>query len=360
MDIQPPYKTVLLLQDLEFGGTQRYAVNTLGRLDPEMFAAELWVLRGGMDMAEAALATDRPVTWLTKAPAVGPQAILRLFLKLRKERPHILYTLTGVPNIWGRPFGKLLGTRVIASSWRGLVQKQYESVLWRFSDRIICNAAALKRHIITEYSIDPPRIAVIPNAVDTSFFCPNGEPKAPDPTILFIGRYVTEKDPLTLLEACRLVKSRVPNAKLIMVANGSLEPQVREFIARHSLADVTLLPGRPDNRDLLSKAWVFALSSIREGSPNVILEAMSAGVPIAATRVGGIPELVQDGHTGLLTEPANPRALADALLHLLENDDLRLRMGEEARRHVLGAHSLDATAKMTGDALLSAMAASKK
>ena len=178
----PPFRTVLLLQDLEFGGTQRHALQLLKYLDRNLFSPELWVLRGGKDMLPLAEEADAKVVFLSLSPRAGPRALTHLLWRLMRYRPDILYTLTGVPNIWGRPFGTIARVPAIITSWRTLVEKQWESILWPLSSRIVCNAHALKGIIVRLHSVDPNLIAVVPNAVPADFFSPCSGEKAPEPT----------------------------------------------------------------------------------------------------------------------------------------------------------------------------------
>ncbi len=334
-------KLAVLVQDLEFGGTQRYALNLLTHINREVFAPELWVLRGGTDMMATAEAAGITVVHLTAQSWVGPRALVKLWGRLRHARPDVLYTLTVIPNTWGRLLGHLSGVPVIVSSFRNRIAPQFESWLSRWSTRIVCNAESLKDMIIHEFSVDPQRITVIPNGVDTDFFSPESHQTTREPTIVSIGRLVPQKAPLTLLEAFRLARSKVPEARLVMVGNGPLKPEVEDFIRSRSLASsVTLLPGTPDVRLHLRRARVFALASLFEGSPNVMIEAMATGLPIVATRVDGIPELVTHGLSGLLVEPENPPALAEALTSVILDEAKCREMGIKAREKVLADHSL--------------------
>ncbi len=354
--LTPPFRTVLLVQDLEFGGTQRYAVQLLKHLDRSLFSPELWVLRGGKDMLPLAEEANVKIVFLSLSPRVGPRAIVHLLWRLMRYPPDILYTLTGVPNIWGRPFGTIARVPVIISSWRGLVEKQWESILWPLSTRIVCNAHALKGVIVRLHSVDPSRIAVVPNAVLADFFCPGNGDKAAEPTVLYVGRLEPEKDLLTLLEGFRLARQKIPNARLDIVGNGSLKQKLEDFIRRNSLETaVRLLPGRRDIRPLLHQAWVFAMTSIREASPNVMLEAMATELPVVGTRVGGIPELIQDGDTGIVIEPANPLALAEALTSLLHDEDVRRSMGRKGRERVLALHTMERMIDQTQQVIIEAV-----
>ncbi len=354
--LTPPYRTVLLVQDLEFGGTQRYAVQLLKHLDRSLFSPELWVLRGGKDMLPLAQEANVKVVFLSLSPWVGPRAIAHLLWRLMRYPPDILYTLTGVPNIWGRHFGTLAGVPVIISSWRGLVEKQLESLLWPLSTRIVCNAHALKGVIVRLHSVDPGRIKVVPNAVPADFFYPGNGDKAAEPTVLYVGRLAPEKDLLTLLEGFKLARGTIPGALLDIVGNGRLRPKLEDFVRRNSLETaVRLLHGQRDIRPLLHHAWVFAMTSIREASPNVMLEAMATELPVVGTRVGGIPELIEDGETGIVVEPADPAALAAALVRLLNDEDTRRSMGRKGRERILAFHTMERMIDQTQQVLIEAV-----
>ncbi|MBF0530007.1 MAG: glycosyltransferase, partial [Deltaproteobacteria bacterium] len=313
-----PIPLTVLLQDLEFGGTQRYALHLLKHLDRGLFSPELWILRGGTDLLPQVRAADIKTAWLTHLPKAGPLSIGRLFFQLCRSRPAILYTLTALPNIWGRVLGRLARVPIIVSGYRSLLPGQYERWLWPLSDRIICNADVLKSVMMSHFKINPAKIEIVPNAVDSDYFFPGFNEPSPDPTVLSIGRLVEEKDPFTLITAFREVSRIIPSAKLIMVGNGPLKKQVETLIKSQGIEScVSLLPARSDIRPYLAKAWVFTLPSRSEASPNVILEAMAAGLPVVAGRVGGIPELVRSGVTGHLFAPGDSTTLARTLVDLL-------------------------------------------
>jgi glycosyltransferase involved in cell wall biosynthesis/dienelactone hydrolase len=328
-----PIRLVVLLQDLEFGGTQRYALQLLQQLNRDRFAPELWVLRGGADWSPDGV----KVVALSKARRVGLLALARLAWRMWHQPPDVLYTLTVVPNIWGRLFAGLLGVPVV-SGYRSLHPRQHERLLHRFSARIITNAATLKEQLMAS-GIASDQIAVVPNAVDADFFAPDGE-KSTEPLVVCVARRVPEKDLTTLVEAIRLT----PNARLEIIGDG---PQ-----SLPAAPNVTLVPATADVRSQLQRAWVFALSSASEASPNVILEAMATGLPVVATRVGGIPELVADGETGWLVPPRDPASLSAALTALLRDEPLRRRLGEAGRRRVLAEFSVARMAQATERVLL--------
>ncbi len=359
--MEKPLHIALLLQDLEYGGTQRYAVNLLRHMDRDLFSPELWLLRGGDGMVPMAKETGVHITRFSESMWVGPHAIFGLGLHLVRRRPQILYTLTVVPNIWGRLLGKIAGVPVIVAGFRNIAPKQCEKLLWRVSDRVICNARVSSEKLVGHYGVPEERVAYVPNAVDTDYFCPDPDARAKDPTVVYIGRLVAEKDPLNLIEGFRLTAEDAPEVRFEMIGDGYLRKDVEARIREYGLESrVRLIPGTNDVRTHLRKAWVFVLASKSESSANVILEAMATGLPIVATRVGGLPELVVDGKTGLLVEPGNPRRLADSLTRLLRDEPVRASMGAKARERAIARHSMQAVTRRTEQVLLDAVAEARK
>ena len=358
---EEPIRLVLLLQDLEFGGTQRYAINLLAHLNRNRFCPELWLLRGGDDMLPLAKSTGTKIIRFSQSSTiVSPLALFKLFFQIVRAKPQILYTLTVVPNIWGRILGSLLGIPVIVSGSRNIVAEPFEKYLWRLSARIICNAEAGRGFLMREFAADAKKIAVIPNAVDTTRFFPDKGMKAVQPTILFVGRLVPQKNPLMLLRAFKGIMEKAPEARLIIVGNGPLKRPLQRFTDVHKMGSkVSILPGTLDITGHLRSAWLLALTSHYEGSPNIILEAMASGLPVVATRVSGIPELVRNRESGRLVEPDDHNGLAAAIISLIYDPARRDAMGQRARKRAVAAHSLKKAAQTTEQVLLDAVAGSE-
>jgi glycosyltransferase involved in cell wall biosynthesis len=164
------------------------------------------------------------------------------------------------------------------------------------------------------------------------------------PTLMTVGRLAPPKDFETLLGALQ----RLDNIKTIIVGDGPSRRWVERYINNNGLSQkVSLLGEREDIPDLLGSAEIFVLSSKKEGLPRTIIEAMLSGLPVVATRVGGVPELVEDNTTGFLVPPGNSQALATALQGLIKDRGLRRAMGEAGREKALKEFSLDRMLKET-------------
>lgn len=154
-----------------------------------------------------------------------------------------------------------------------------------------------------------------------------------------IGRLSVQKAPLDFVEAAKMIIQKKANVQFVIAGDGPLASEVKKAIV--SEQRIRLLGFRSDIREVLGILDVFALSSLWEGMGRALTEAMSVGLPIAATSVGGVPELVEHGETGLLSPPKNPVELADNILWLLDHPAEALKMGKVARDRVVPAFGVE-------------------
>ncbi len=191
------------------------------------------------------------------------------------------------------------------------------------------------------------RASLLPNAVDTAWFKPAAN-SADDPLqILAVGRLTREKRFDRFLQILRQLRQEHGlRARGVVVGAGRPDQDLRpelEHLARSMglLPDgVVFLGGAPDLRRVYQQSALCLLTSDHEGTPNVLLEAMACGLPVVATRVGGVPEIVRDGWTGFLSAPEDVPGLISAVLRLARRPDLRRQMGARARAHVEERHGL--------------------
>ena len=344
----PPVQLVFLLQDLTFGGTQRQTLELARRLHPARFQVEIWTLAAGEDFTPLARRYGLPVIHLGARQQVGPLALARLGRRLLHQPPDVLLPLTVVPNIWGRVLGRLAQVPLIVGNCRGggAPRRQHERCLWPLAHHIVCNSQALKSVLTENYGVPAARLTIIANGVDTEYFRPVAVTPPGPPRLLYIGRLVPDKDPDTLLKAFQLTTQAHPDAELWLVGEGPRRAALQELAFRLSLsARVRFIPPTDDLLPVLQQATLLVLSSRTEALPNVVLEAMAAGLPVVATRVGGVPELVDPGVTGWLVPPGDAPALAAAMGQALAAPETRQAMGRTARQRAFDDFSLEAMAR---------------
>jgi len=358
------FRVVFLLQDLYFGGTQRHTLELARKLDPSLFQAEIWLLMSGDDFVPLAQTWELSLTWLGRSRFVGPDSLVRLWWRLKTKPVDLLVLLTGVPNIWGRLLGRLTKVPLIVGTWRGTgcPERNFEKWLWPLADHFLCNAAVLKKMMIQRFQIPDDRITVIHNGVDLNYFCPGAAPHSSNKqVVLCIARLVPEKDHETLIAAFSRVAARQPGAELWLVGDGPKHKAIRRLVSRHPFSQrMRLLPGQSDLSPILQQSSLLVLSSIQEGLPNVVLEAMAAGLPVVATDVGGLAEVVKHGETGWLVPPENVEALADSISHLMAHDAARAAFGQAGRRRVERRFSVSAMVQQHEEVFLRLLSRSRR
>lgn len=339
-----PLRVLFLMEDLCYGGTQRQTLELARRLDRQKFTPVMLTLTGPTDLDAAAREAGIELHHLGSGRRVSPIFFLQLALVLHKLKPGIIVPCTALPNIWGRIWGRILrlwggkgaGPRVVGTCrGGGGPARQHEKWLWRLADHMVCNSEALK-NILSGFGVPQARLSYIPNGVDTSFFSPSAPaPSHREPVILCVARLAGDKDHLTLLRAFELVLKSHPAARLRLVGDGPEEAALKQWAAAHAAGSrVDFVPGGLDMREHYAAARIFALSSVREGQPNVILEAMACGLPVVATAVGGIPRLVEREVSGLLSPAADAQSMARHCCRLLDDSALCDTMGMAGRQRV--------------------------
>lgn len=334
-----PLKILFLLEDLCFGGTQRQSLELAARLKRQRFAPQIMTLTGRTDLDDLAKAANIPLVHLGKSRKPGLFFFLRLGRALQSLRPDLLIPCTALPNIWGRIWGRILGLNVIGTvRGGGAPRRQHERLLWRLTEMLVCNSQALIADLCRR-GVPEGHLRYIPNGVDMQRFCPGPLPLGQRPErILCVARLAGDKDHFSLLRAFASLSPKRPQASLRLVGDGPLESKLRDFISQELAPEIqhriTIVSGKDDLAGEYAEARIFALSSVREGQPNVILEAMSSGLPVCATSVGGIPGLIHQGENGLLSPAREPLALAQNILELLDNPGLCAKMGANGRKRV--------------------------
>jgi glycosyltransferase involved in cell wall biosynthesis len=282
---------------------------------------------------------------------------------LRRWRPATLVSFLFHANLLGRVAGRLGGVPVVISAERSdRFGGRHRYWLLRLTDRLasatVTNSRLVGERLVRERVIHPDRLRVIPNAVDDdrSVTAPVDRRavreamgvRGDEFLWLAVGRLDPTKDYPTLLRAFDRHRRTDPRARLRIAGAGDAdEPNTGLPRALRPRPEVDFLGHRTDVRALLAAADGFVMSSRLEGFPNALMEALAAGLPAVATRVGGIPEIVEDGVSGFVVPPGDVKALAEALGRLsgLPAQERR-RMGEAGQRHILRLCSLPTVVRL--------------
>jgi len=191
-------------------------------------------------------------------------------------------------------------------------------------------------YIAATFGLPRALIHVISCGVETEHFQPCvSAMRATPPIILCVARHVAVKNLGQLLEACAMLRGRRVDFQCVMIGDGPLHEELKTQRAALGLTNLVVMPGAAEQGEVVKwwqSASVGVLTSQNEGMPVSLLEAAACGVPVVAPAVGGIPELVLDGETGLLSKPGDVESLVSALERLLRDERLRKRMGEAARQ----------------------------
>jgi len=346
-----PALVVHLLYRLDFGGLETLLVDCINRMPGYRHAVVC--LAGYTAFAEKITRPGVALYSLDKAPGLGLGAHARLFKLLRRLRPTILHTynLSGIEyNFTGWLAG--VPVRVHAEHGRdagdpqGLNRKHnlLRRLLSPFVDRYVPVSGELHTWLRETVGIADAKNAWISNGVDTEHFHP-GQPDPDTFVIGTVGRAQDVKNQALLIDAFIDLRARLPQRKmrLAIVGDGPLRAALQQKAQAAGLGDAVWLPGaRTDIADLMRTFSVFALSSLAEGTPVTLLEAMACGLPVVSTAVGGIPDLVQENVTGLLVANGDSAALAGALAVYANDPALARHHGAAGRARIEHHYSVGA------------------
>jgi glycosyltransferase involved in cell wall biosynthesis len=297
-------------------------------------------------------------------PLADLVALWKLYRVMRRERFTIVHTHTPKPGLIGQLAARLAGVPVVVNTLHGFYFHDHMPALWRRFYVATEKIAARCSHGILSQSGEDIETAIregicradeirpLGNGIDVrrfdrrNFTAEQLEAKrrevglpAGAPVVGFVGRLVAEKGILDLLAAAKIILPRRPETKFLIVGpvdRDKADALTPDIAREYGVAEACVFTGlREDTPELYALMDVFALPSYREGFPRSPMEASAAGVPSVVTNVRGCREAVRQGENGLLVPPAEPQALADAILQLLDQPDAARAMGGAGRRMAL-------------------------
>ncbi|HVS28202.1 MAG TPA: glycosyltransferase, partial [Solirubrobacteraceae bacterium] len=365
------------------GGAERVALEIAVRLDATRFRSTVCVTRMPHGRQIEGPARERREAHERLAAESGVRVLalgrrttrqlwtwLPLVSMLLRERPAVIHGHMFGSNVWAVVIGRLTGVRCVvvhdhnacdtpshdddlaARAGRALRRWVLRNLIARWSSAVIAVSHAVRQQLVAEHGFDANRITTICNGIATVGDADGSRVRrelgidATDPIVALVAMLRSEKAIGVLVEASALLVAEFPALKVLVAGDGPERVRLERMIAELGIGDTVVLLGiRADVPHLLDACDVAAMTSDTEGSPLAIMEYLEAGVPIVATRVGGVPELVEHGAEGLLVPARDPVALAGAIAELLRDPAKARAMGARGRMRRRREFDIDTTVR---------------
>ncbi len=336
-----PIRLVHVVTTLNIGGLEKVVLDLVRHRTQKAVEARVVCLDSSGVVGDGFRDIGVPVETIGTAGSV-PRRVLRLARRLRQLKPHVVHTHNPQAHIHGAWAARLAGIPAVVHTkhGRGYPEGRLSSASSRlataWTSRFVVvseDAARVARDI---EHVPGRKVLVIHNGIDVDRYCAVGARRsASGVRAVTVGRLDPIKDQATMLRAVRLVVDHAPGFSLDVVGDGPSRAALEALRGSLDLGDHVRFHGyRAEVSPYLSEADLFILSSISEGVPLALLEAMACGLPAVTTDVGGLPEVVVPGETGWLVPPQSPDALAEAVLGIQHAPEALDRMGKAARRRV--------------------------
>jgi glycosyltransferase involved in cell wall biosynthesis len=345
---------LLVVTTLDVGGAEKCCVQLATGLDRERWQVEVCsVMRPGA-MANPLRDAGIPVHSLDASrPWHAPLALVRLARLMRRTRPDVVHTFLFHANVLGRLAAQFAGRPRVVASIR-VAERRFrhhlvlENLTFRLSDRAACVSRGVARFVRRRCYEPAGRLVVIPNGVDVTRAAESASartrlgPGHDACVAIYVGRLDPQKGVDVLLRAVAVARTRAPHLTLLLVGAGPQRQALEQLAAELQLSTcVKFLGWRPDATELMQAADLLVLPSRWEGMPNVVLEAMAAGLPVVATRAEGTAELVRHRETGLLVAIDDVNELAGAIAETAGAPELRTSWGVRGQAIALNDFSVE-------------------
>ena len=351
-----PIRVSYVIGSLAMGGAETQLVRLVNGLDRSRFTPSIVCLTQGGEL-EDVLSPDVPVIKLqgsraasrpTRSRLMGMQILAPLVRSLREQRPDVVHAYLPAAYVLGGLAAWLLRVRLIVAGRRGLTSIDvYKAAGWRVLARLanrvidvyICNSRAVCDFAIAKESIPLKRLRVIPNGIDLPpLNLPSPLPaewESEGARAAMVANFIAYKGHRGVLQAVAQVVKIHPSFRLVLIGDGLERAALTNLTRELAISDNVIFGGmRKDAARLLTAFDFTILGSSEEGFPNALMESMASEVPVVSTRVGGVPELVEDGVDGLLVPYGELPAMAAAITWMIEHPQERRRMGKAARRRI--------------------------
>ena len=358
-------KVAHILTRLDLGGAQRNTLYTTEHLNPERFETLLICGPGGVLDSEAGA---RRIVVDALVREIHPWKDLLAFLELRRilrrEKPQIVHTHSSKAGILGRLAARSADVPVIIHTFHGfgfhdhqpwVIKKIFilaERLCAVFSQALVFVSRANWDDALRHHLGDPKRYVLIRSGIKLSDFPAVAAASltkkslglGPDSRlVLSVGNFKPQKNPWDFLAAAKIVAEQHPQSCFVFVGDGPRREEIQSQASMAGLKQRFLLPGwRRDVPELLAAADVFVLTSLWEGLPRAMLEAMKSGVPAVCYATDGVKDVIEDGENGYLIAPGDVAALASRVAQLLSDEPLRRKLGQAAATSITQEFDIDA------------------
>ena len=338
------------------GGAEEMVLNLVRHLPPKYEPVVAAIQQAG-PIGEEVRRTGVPFDVLGLTPGLRhPLHVLRLRDFISECNPQIVHTFLLTASLYGRFAAMMAGVPVVIGTEVNIYERKHamhalaERWLMRGTDSVVASAESVREFYVRQVNADPAKVEVVYNAVDWSQLDQTATRDAMRallglpmnaPVIGIIARLTEQKAHRVLFDAVA-AHPGLAQAHLVVVGDGELRSSLEQQVATLGLTGrVHFLGARRDLGDILGAIDVFAMPSFWEGLPLSLVLAMGAGLPVVATRVAGIPEVVHDDVTGLLVPPGDSAALGESLSRLVNDSATRARLGDAARVFVRPRFGID-------------------
>ena len=347
------YKVAHIVYSLYHGGAEHIISTMLRCGKSSSFRHSVLVLSSGGSLVEEIEKSGGEVFLLGKKKGFDPALPFRLASLIRKTAPDIIHLHNSSPGIWGTLASMLSRTRIplVKMEHRPWIPKDlpiFHRYLYRYlamkSEKIITVSEHARSTFSSSFPSLAGRIVTVLNGIDLDPFkelqpvegCRKwfGFPLK-SPLIGTVGRLVPIKNHRLLIDAFLNVKKAYPNAHLAILGQGPLEPSLRSYAASRGIAEsLSILPATLDVYKFLSALDIFVLPSKSEGLPLTLLEAMASALPVVASSVGGIPEVIEDGEDGYLFASGSSSEITEKIVRIIEDPESAASMGIRGREKI--------------------------
>jgi glycosyltransferase involved in cell wall biosynthesis len=348
-----PVPIALVLNSFDAGGTEHQMTELICRLDRRLFDVHVACLSGrGVLRARLEAASITPTEFpLRSLRSVDTlRQLLRFVRWCRDRHVRLVHACDFYANVFALPAATMARVPVRVGSRRDVSlperspgQQLLQRLSSQLAHRVIANSTAAAERLIEE-GVQPWRVVTIANGLDFERFAvrkPGPAPRGPRIVTTVANLRPGKGHDVLLKAAARLVR-RVPDIRFRFVGDGPRRRDLeRQAAALRISSHVEFLGHRTDVPELLRGSDIFVLPSLMEASPNALIEAMAAGVPIVATRVGGIPEAIEHERSGILVPPGDDRALAAGIARLMKRPQIASRLADAARQSAESRFSFD-------------------